>query len=155
MPPQFKITLGDELREKLDEACSISMRSVAEEIRQRLEMSFDLQGDERTLDLIYAMLFLAQAIELDFDRPWWRNEKARSAFLAAVADQITSYAIDSAEPPSRTQRKQVTDDPPDVIGRTLARNYRRTVSPVDWKLKKFDTEQFRELMSKAWRKKKK
>jgi hypothetical protein len=155
MPPQFKITLGDQLRIKLDEASSISMRSVAEEIRQRLEMSFDLQGDERTLDLIYATLFLARAIELDFDRTWWSNEKARSAFMAAIVDQIASYAVDPAQPPSQVQLKQVPDDPPDVIGRTLARNYRRTIRPVGWKMEIFDTDQFRKLMSKAWEKKKK
>jgi hypothetical protein len=156
-PSQFKITLGDDLREKLDDACYISLRSVAEEIRQRLEMSFDLDGDERTLDLIYAMLFFARAVEIDFNRRWWLNEKARSAFLAAVVDQITSYVIDSAEVPNRLTRKQSSahDDPPEAIGRTFARNFRRTVRPSGSKKEKLDIEQFRELMRKPWEKKKK
>ena len=154
-PPQFKVTLGDNLREKLDDACSISLRSVAEEIRQRLEMSFDFEGRQKTLDLIIDALF-AREIELDFGWTWWSNEKARSAFLAAVADQITSRAIDSAEPPSRIARKHdsMPNDPPEVVGRTLARNYRRTVRPFGSNAEKIDIERLRELMKKPWGKKK-
>ncbi len=158
-PPQFKITLGDDLRDKLDHACYISMRSVAEEIRQRLEMSFDLEGDETTLDLMYAMLFLAREIELDFGWTWWSNEKARSAFLAAVADQIVSYVIEPTARPSFHSRARreggMPDDPPEAIGRAIARNYRRAVRPYGFKKEKFDIGQFRELMRKPWGKKKK
>jgi hypothetical protein len=157
-PPQFKITLGDELRDKLNDACDISMRSVAEEIRQRLEMSFDLEGDEKTLDLIYATLFLAREIELDFGRTWWSNEKARSAFLAAIADQIGSYVLDPAAPRPLNTRARVEGmpvDPPEAIGRAIARNYRRAVRPFGFKNEKFDVGLFRELMRKPWEKKKK
>jgi hypothetical protein len=150
---QFKITLGEDLRSKLGEVSALNGRSIAEEIRQRLEMSFDIQGDGHTLDLIYALLFLANETVRDFGSTWWGDERARSAFMAAIADQIQSYPID---PNTRGARPLITlgtreqqagpDDPAEVIGRAIARNYRRLVRPLGLTLGKFDIHRFRELM---------
>src|SRR4051812_10221189 len=131
---QFKVTLGEDLRAKLDDASSLNRRSIAEEMRQRLEMSFDIQADGHTLDLIYAILFLAHETMRDFGTTWWGDERARSAFMAAIADQILSYPINPTDLAARplitlgTREQQVgPDDPPEVIGRASARNYRRVV----------------------------
>ena|SRR5215813_1973848 len=152
-PQQFKITLGDDLRSKLDEASVLNGRSVAEEIRQRLEGSFDIQADGHTLDLIYALLFLAHETMCDFGVSWWGDERARSALMAAIVDQILSYQIKrsaSAAWPlmsSGTPEQQAgPDDPPEVIGRAIARNYRRVVRPLGSKIGKFDIHRFREFM---------
>jgi hypothetical protein len=150
---QFKITLGEDLRAKLDLSSSYNQRSIAEEIRQRLEMSFDIQADGHTLDLIYAILFLANETMRDLGRTWWSDERARSAFMAAIADQILSYPIDPTNVAARplitlgTREQQAgPDDPPEVIGRAIARNYRRVVRPLGLKSEKFDIHRFRELM---------
>jgi hypothetical protein len=150
---QFKITLGEDLRSKLDQMSVFNGRSIAEEIRQRLEMTFDLQGDGHTLDLIYALLFLAHETMRDFGSTWWGDERARSAFMAAVADQIISYPInptDLAAHPLITlgtrEQQAGPDDPPEVIGRAIARKYRRAIRPLGWMLDKFDIHRFRELM---------
>jgi hypothetical protein len=150
---QFKITLKEELRSKLDEVSGLNDRSVAEEIRQRLEMSFDIQADGYTLDLIYALLFLAHETMRDLGSTWWGDERARSAFMAAIADQILSYPITPTDPAARplitlgTREQQAgPDDPPEVIGRAIARNYRRLVRPLGLMIGKFDIHRFRELM---------
>jgi hypothetical protein len=150
---QFKITLGEELRSKLDEVSVLNARSIAEEIRQRLEMSFDIQADGHTLDLIYAILFLANETMRDLGCAWWSDERARSALMAAIADQILSYAIDSTNLAARplitlgTREQQAgPDDDPESIGRTLARSYRRRVRPLGSTIGKFDIHRFRELM---------
>lgn len=129
---QFKITLGDELRAKLEEESSLNYRSIAEEIRQRLEMSFDIQADLHTRDLIYSILILAAEITRDFGATWWADERARSALMAAIVDQLNSYTITppaSAEAtlkPLGTNGPQAApDDDPQVIGRAVARNFRR------------------------------
>ncbi len=150
---QFKITLGDDLRAKLDRSSSLNLRSTAEEIRQRLEMSFDIQGDGHTLDLIYAILFLAHEIMRDFGTTWWGDERARSAFMAAIADQVMSYPInpaDLAASPLVTlgtpEQQAGPEDPPEVIGRAIARNYRRRVRPLGFRSDNFDISRFHELM---------
>src|SRR4051794_23940994 len=94
---QFKITLGGDLRARLEKASEYNFRSLAEEMRQRLEMSFDIQGDGHTLDLIYAILFLAHETMRDFGSTWWGDERARSAFMAAIADQVMSYPINQSD----------------------------------------------------------
>ncbi len=150
---QFKITLGENLRARLEEYSSYNHRSIAEEIRQRLEISFDIQADNNTLDLIYAILFLAHETMRDLGSTWWGDERARSAFMAAVTDQILSYEIDPNDLGARplitlgTREQQAAlDDPPEVIGRALARNYRRVVRPLGRISEKFEIGRFRELM---------
>ena len=150
---QFKITLGEDLRARLDEYSKYNQRSIAEEIRQRLEISFDIQADANTLDLIYAILFLAHETMRDLGSTWWGDERARSAFMAAIADQILSYTIDPNALGARplitlgTREQQAApDDPPEVIGRALARNYRRVVRPLGRISEKFEIGRFRELM---------
>ncbi|WP_008556018.1 hypothetical protein [Bradyrhizobium sp. CCGE-LA001] len=150
---QFKITLGDDLRAKLDSSAGLNQRSIAEEIRQRLEMSFDIQGDGHTLDLIYAILFLAHEAMRDFGTTWWGDERVRAAFMAAIADQVMSYPIDGSDLSAKplitlgTREQQAgPEDPPEVIGRAIARNYRRRVRPLGLRSDKFDIRRFRELM---------
>jgi hypothetical protein len=125
----------------------------AEEIRQRLEMSFDIQADGHTLDLIYAILFLANETMRDIGCTWFGDERARSAFMAAIADQILSYPIDPTAPGARplitlgTREQQAApDDEPESIGRAIARSYRRRVRPLGLAIGKFDIHRFRELM---------
>ncbi|MHC2626347.1 hypothetical protein ACVIW2_008379 [Bradyrhizobium huanghuaihaiense] len=150
---QFKITLGDELRAKLDDSSSRNFRSVAEDIRQRLEMSFDIEGDGHTLDLIYAILFLAHETMRDFGTTWWGDERARSAFMAAIADQVMSYPISPSDLAAKplitlgTREQQAgPEDPPEAIGRAIARNYRRRVRPLGLRSDEFDIRRFRQLM---------
>jgi hypothetical protein len=88
------------------------------------------------------------------------DERARSAFLAAVTDQILSYSIDPTDVAARPlitlgtrERQAGPDDPPEVVGRAIARNYRRVVRPLGLKSEKFDIRRFRELMRNPWPKK--
>jgi len=150
---QFKITLGDDLRAKLDSSSDINQRSIAEEIRQRLEMSFDIQGDGHTLDLIYAILFLARETMRDFGATWWGDERARSAFMAAIVDQVMSYPISPSDLAAKplitlgTREQQAgPEDPPEAIGRAIARTYRRRVRPLGLRSDEFDIRRFRQLM---------
>jgi hypothetical protein len=80
--------------------------------------------------------------------------------LAAVTDQILSYSIDPTDVAARPlitlgtrERQAGPDDPPEVVGRAIARNYRRVVRPLGLKSEKFDIRRFRELMRNPWPKK--
>jgi Arc-like DNA binding domain len=124
MPPQFNITLGDELRDKLDHACRVSSRSVAEEIRQRLVASFELEKDPHTWDFLQDLLLLAAEVKLDIGEDWRANERTRAVFAAAIADQIQSYRA-PGEPGRKDVASDATEAPEITIGRAIARGFRR------------------------------
>ncbi|MGY8706636.1 hypothetical protein RAD16_12930 [Bradyrhizobium sp. 18BD] len=126
MAAQLKITLEDDQRSHLDRATQVSGKSLSEEIRTRLSLSFLFEASgQNTCDLAIALLRLAAEVESDVGFAWFENEQARATFVAAVVDQVMSYKLSvnpKAAPRSRGARP---DDPPDVLGRAIARGYRR------------------------------
>ena len=93
----------------------------------------------------------------DSGTTWWGGERARLKFVAAIVDQVMSYPINPSGLGARplitlgTREQQAgPDDPPETIGRTIARNYRRRIRPRGWGSDTFDIDRFRELMKDAY-----
>ena len=92
MSAQLKITLDDDQRSQLDRATEQSGKSLSEEIRDRLSLSFlfEMRGQD-TSDLLIALLRIAAVVESEIGFDWSESEKARATFVAATVDQIMSY----------------------------------------------------------------
>jgi hypothetical protein len=106
-------------------------RTMSQEIRERLAGSlFEETRDAKTKQLEAEIVQLASEVLHDFKTHWHAEPRAHKAFLAAVADQIGSHE----PPPTPTSGSpDINDlsDPPDVIGRALARRYRRDREAVE------------------------
>jgi hypothetical protein len=125
------VVLPAEMLAELRERGALHGRTMSQEIRERLAGSlFEETRDAKTRQLEAEIVQLASEVLHDFKAHWHAEPRAHKAFLAAVADQIGSY-----EPPSTptSGSPDVNDlsDPPDVIGRALARRYRRDLEAVE------------------------
>ncbi|MCK1407112.1 hypothetical protein [Bradyrhizobium sp. 76] len=126
MSAQLKITLDDDQRSQLDRATEQSGKSLSEEIRERLSLSFLLEMRSRdTADLLFALLRIADVVadEIGFD--WSENERARATFVSAVVDQIMSYELRTNPNPIPRLGGARPDDSPEALGGFIARGYRR------------------------------
>ena len=123
------VVLPPEMLAALREQGALHGRTMSQEIRERLAGSlFEETRDEKTRQLAAEIVQLASEVLHDFKTHWHAEPRAHKAFLAAVADQIGSY-----EPPPTPTSGSPDDqsDPPDVIGRALARRYRRDREAVE------------------------
>jgi hypothetical protein len=123
------VVLPAEMLAELREWGARHGRTMSQEIRERLAGSlFEETRDAKTKQLEAEIVQLAFEVLHDFKAHWHAEPRAHKAFLAAVADQIGSY-----EPPPTPTSGSPEDlsDPPDVIGRALARRYRRDREAVE------------------------
>jgi hypothetical protein len=116
---QLKISLPDELRAKLDEAAGISGNSVAEEIRSRVEQTFQTQrADDETQALIEALQWLARHVYLDTGAQWHQHRLARMALLDAIREYMLAHQQNDLVEISADAQENAG-----VIGRAFARAY--------------------------------
>jgi hypothetical protein len=118
------------VHERLKRSGEVRGRTVSEEIRERLAGSlFEETRDEKTRQLAAEIVQLAEEIRRDFGITWHEHTGAFKAFAAAIADQIATYErssmLQSPLVPILFGAAPNPDDPPEVIGRALARRYRR------------------------------
>jgi hypothetical protein len=121
---QLKVSLPEELRAKLGTASAASGRSLADEIRTRVERTFEQDAiDAPTRDLAADVVWIADQIARDTGSAWHRKPKAREALVAALQ---TYLAI--TEPPPEGPIPGVSDlidafiDDPPTLGRAIARH---------------------------------
>jgi hypothetical protein len=122
-PQQIKIGLGDHLRAMIDHMAEENGRSVAEEIRARLLLSFQLEEDPVTLALLHEIKVLAQMVQAAAGKDWHSDQRAQAIFAAAASDQIRSYAIDGQSPRQETD-VDLTGEPDTDMGHAIARSLR-------------------------------
>jgi predicted DNA-binding protein len=92
MRQQYKITLGDDLRSRLDEASKTSGRPVSEEIRVRLEGSLDKDlFDNQSRELATAILEAAREVEIETGAPWHRSGAAHRTFRRAMVRILSKW----------------------------------------------------------------
>ena len=119
------VVLPRELLGRLKRDAEASDRGLSTEIRQRLQLTYDLEGlprDRETNDLVEAIKTLANNLAGDLRKKWYQNSYALAAFKAGVAAFLAQYRPEddeSALPDTRVAGEP--DDPPDVVGRTHAR----------------------------------
>jgi hypothetical protein len=128
-PLTLKIVLPQEIRAQLDKAVAKSGNSLGEEIRVRLQKSFDDdQHDDQTRELAADIVALAEDVKHHKRFSWHGHEKAREAFFEAIKDWLAGL-----KPPRDLRSKTVPgasdlmwgDDDPATLGRSIARARRR------------------------------
>src|SRR5260370_379573 len=119
-------------REVLDRLRA-SERGVSEEIRDRLVGS--LLDDERPAEtrmLVAEIVQLAEEVRRDFGTEWHTDLNAYKALVAAIVDQLATKEpkeVSGAVPALFGRGDH--NDPPEVIGRALARKYRREKQGIE------------------------
>jgi hypothetical protein len=122
---QLKVSLPDDLRAKLDKASERSGKSLGDEIRTRLESSFQEDGvDEPTRDLIEAVKWISEEIQRQVQIPWYFTVKSKQAMSAALQTWFEIINPMSSEPAASQPDLFGPDDPP-TLGRSVARHYQR------------------------------
>jgi hypothetical protein len=92
MRQQYKLTLGDDLRARLDKASKESGRPISDEIRDRLERSLDADlFDEQSRDLAGAILEAAPEVATETGRPWHRDGAAHRTFRRAMLRILSKW----------------------------------------------------------------
>jgi hypothetical protein len=87
---QMKVALSDALRAQLDAASEKSGRSVAQEIRERVEASFtrDAVVDKPTRDFLEGLAWLAAEIAREFGVAWDVHSGAHEIFTQTILSRL-------------------------------------------------------------------
>jgi hypothetical protein len=119
------LVLPRDLLERLRKAAEVSDHGLSTEIRERLQLTCDLEGfpsDPVMNDLLNSIRLLADNLAGDLGEKWHQNPDALAAFKAGVATFLALYRPESDES-ARPDTRVVGElpDPPDAVGRTHAR----------------------------------
>ena len=88
------VVLPRDLLGRLKRDAEASDRGLSTEIRQRLQLTYDLEGlprDRETNDLVEAIKTLADNLAGDLGKKWYQNAYALAAFKAGVAAFLAQY----------------------------------------------------------------
>jgi hypothetical protein len=116
MEQRLKVGLPPELRSQLDAAAAKSGKSVADEIRSRVEWSFSLEPlDEPTRQLIEGIVGMAADLERECGAPWHSHRGTFAALDLAVVTRLSRLRPegDAAFGP-RPHRAWGSDIPADI-----------------------------------------
>jgi hypothetical protein len=121
---QFKVTLGDDLRAKLDAAAAASGESLAEEIRARVEQTIrdEADFDARTLALGRDVMRLSRLIERHAEVPWHGHAAARAAFVSAFARYLEGYTP-QPDGPGQIAPAMARPGAAEAVGRVIGTNF--------------------------------
>ena len=110
---RMKIGLSDDLRARLDAASAKSGRSVAEEIRSRVEASFAQEAvDKPTRDFLESLPEMATLTELEMGRPWHKSPAAHYAFREVILTRLERFRPKGPiEMPAQADRPHATVTP--------------------------------------------
>src|SRR5262245_47456441 len=122
---QLKVSLPDDLRDRIEKASAASGLSLGEEIRRRIERSLDEEQafDRQTLELAEDIKVRARKVQQQSEYPWYGHPKSREALAHAVAIWL-SKEIKPSTAESASYGPWLDVDDPGTVGRTLARDYR-------------------------------
>jgi hypothetical protein len=118
---QMGVALSDYLRGKLAVASEAANVSIAEEIRRRLERSFENDArDDSTQALVSAAIWIAGDITAQGTGAYWHaTQKGRQAVAAGIR-----HFIEKLQPAVRTGGEDLFGpDDPETLGRASARHY--------------------------------
>jgi plasmid stability protein len=109
---QLKVSLPDDLRARLDARSAENNRSVAEEIRSRVEASFAQEAVDKPMrDLLESAALLATEIERECGASWDQNVVAHETFIEAIQLWLEPLKQGSTALPSRPHATTFEDDP--------------------------------------------
>jgi hypothetical protein len=119
------VVLPRDLLERMRRDAEASDQGLSTEIRQRLQLTYDLEGlprDSETSELVDSIKLLADNLAGDLGKKWHQHPYALAAFKAGLAELLAQYrpaGKESLRPDTRVVGRPA--DPPDVVGRTHAR----------------------------------
>jgi hypothetical protein len=117
---QLKVLLPPELRTALDAAAAKSGKSLAEEIRQRLERTFAEDGlDESTRGLVAAVKWLSA--DISTRARWNKSSKAREALSLAIATVMNAAAM--TDDKAAKTFDPLADEDVATLARAMARHF--------------------------------
>lgn len=95
-------------------------RGLGDEIRRRLQFSFDAEPPDKTTD---ELLDAINQIVIALDEPWYTNRFVFDVFKAAIIELLSKYQPNGQAEPEAIAKLQTTfgDEKPETIGRILAR----------------------------------
>ncbi len=116
---QTSLRLPEELRQRLTTAAAGKGHGIGEEIRQRLEASFETAptDDPKTQKLLAAIDRVASGMMLDGD--WHDDLHLFQAFRVALLTLLSRFEPSGASPNSHYMMSS-PDDPPETVGRMYA-----------------------------------
>jgi hypothetical protein len=123
------VVLPRDLIDRLKRDAGTTGRGLSTEIRQRLQLTYDLQGlpdDAETSGLVGSIKMLADNLAGDLGKKWHQHRYALAAFKAGVAELFARYQPEGderARPDTRLVGEP--EDPPEVVGRIHARLIRK------------------------------
>ena len=115
------VVLPRDLLERLRTDAERSERGLSTEIRQRLQLTYDLEGlprDPETSDLIECIKSLANNLASDLGKKWHESRYALAAFKGGLATFLAPYAPQGDE---GVRDIAGHSDNPETVGRTHAR----------------------------------
>ena len=124
---QMKVALPDDLRARLDAASEKSGRSVAEEIRARVEQSFtrDAVVDKPTRDFLEGVALMAAEIELETGAAWHKHAGAHEVFVQAVVSRLDGLKPKGSATFGERPHATVFNDDPTQLGALIEFRLRR------------------------------
>jgi hypothetical protein len=115
--------LGEALRGKLAVASAAANVSIAEEIRRRLERSFENDArDDSTQALVSAAIWIAGDITAQAGAYWHATQKGRQAVAAGIR-LYTETMLPSVQ--AGAGEDLLGPDDPETLGRASARHYQQ------------------------------
>jgi hypothetical protein len=111
------VVLPLDLFERLQRDAESSGRGLSGEIRECLQR----RADPETERFIAAVKKLGELVERDLGSGWHAHPYALAAFSAGIAALLTRYLLEGDERVRPGWVAGDPDDPPDTVGRTLAR----------------------------------
>jgi len=147
---QVAVALPPETRSRLEAAAAAAGRSVAEEIRRRINLTILAEEhDPETRELAADIQQLAEWVNREKGFNWHSHDKARETFIA-----IVKLWLDGLKPPAslKTHREKPRvgvsalmwgDDDPATLARSIVRNYRRFKDEI-----KKSTEEMQNLLKR-------
>jgi predicted DNA-binding protein len=126
---QYKVSLPDELYERLAAAGTKSGRSLSDEIRTRIELSLERDAVEEPMrDLLYAVERLGRLFRLDTGFDWAATLKGRQAMALAITEILEGEA-----PKHKSLAVEDLFGPldPTTVAHMLARHYRNFIKTRD------------------------
>jgi hypothetical protein len=127
---QLKIVLPVELRAELDAETAKSGKSLADEIRTRVEWTLDLAPvDKPTERLLKVVALMAAYLERECGAPWHAHAGTHAAFRTGVLSYLLGLKPDGTVAFGERPHCAVPGDDPEVIGVSIQEWIRDT---LDW-----------------------
>jgi hypothetical protein len=126
---QIPVRLSDELRLRLTHSADARNVSLSQEIRERVERTFEKEDDVDpvTRELQAGIKNIAAIIQDTYGAAWHASSSANEAFHAAILYRITAYAPPpNSEPGPVTDLRLGTAEHPDVVGIVREADDRKT-----------------------------